>query len=201
VGHGARSRNQSQATRQSSSIQHLSIHLSQLTPAFRRFAWAHLGTLQVLEMNEALCDFCKPLFEGGVDGNEEDDSHNVLVVKREFLHHNSTRDLHDCAQAECLLCAAVWNSASRKLQVSWLTADSEVRFQVTHKWLHMKRERWELSIQAWSAPEEDSVECMFDLAGKHVVLQARVTKSTILGRLVLLLPEAENTTNRRNRQL
>jgi hypothetical protein len=154
-------------------------------------------------MNEALCDFCKPLFEGGVDGNDENDSVKVLVVKRELLHHKSTQDLHDCAQAECLLCAAVWNSVPRKLGASWLAADSEVReegrkdaahldtqvrFRVTFKWPRMERKSWQLSIKAWNAPEADYVECLFNLAGRFLVRPSTCQCHESM------LPEAENGT-------
>ncbi|KAH6649354.1 heterokaryon incompatibility protein-domain-containing protein [Chaetomium tenue] len=82
-------------------------------------------------MNEALCDLCKLLFEGGLEAkklniDEEWDDEEVWgLAKPARPHHGSVRDLVECGQTRCLLCAALWASvAEEEKKDLWLKPDS-----------------------------------------------------------------------------
>lgn len=77
-------------------------------------------------MNEALCDLCKPLFEGEVNIDEEwDDDQACELPKHARPHHASVRDLVECGQTQCLLCAALWASVvPEQDKDEWLKPDS-----------------------------------------------------------------------------
>ena len=128
-------------------------------------------------MNESLCDVCQAIFEGEVAGNGPDDPKDNLVVKRQHAHHRRAKDLRDCAQTNCLLCAALWNGTARGVQTSWLTSDEatigansqDVAASRTQIWLEVKlcwvvrRSRdCLLIIQPWSGTKSQGQSCHFE---------------------------------------
>jgi hypothetical protein len=69
-------------------------------------------------MNEALCDFCRPIFEVYVDRAEHD------LIRDWHGHHKRARDLRYCGETQCLLCAAIWSRTSREDKKMWLDMDT-----------------------------------------------------------------------------
>lgn len=75
-------------------------------------------------MNVTLCDFCKPLFEGKVLDEEQVKAQMQRPFEHARQHHDSVRDLVDCGQTRCLLCAALWASVlPQQTKNKWLEAD------------------------------------------------------------------------------
>ena len=74
-------------------------------------------------MNEALCKFCRSIFEGPV---APDASKTGLAIIR-FPHHRCLRELQLCAQAECLLCAGILDEVPEATQARWFAADEAAR--------------------------------------------------------------------------
>jgi hypothetical protein len=76
-------------------------------------------------MNKALCNLCKPLFEGEVNIDKEWDEDQAWgMPKHARPHHDSISELAECGQNRCLLCAALWTSiAQRQDKEKWFEPD------------------------------------------------------------------------------
>jgi hypothetical protein len=71
-------------------------------------------------MNEALCDYCRPLFEGEVHNYQNWCDYQAWEIpKLPRPHHGSIRDLVECAQTRCVLCSVIWASASSPNKDKW----------------------------------------------------------------------------------
>jgi hypothetical protein len=89
-------------------------------------------------MNEAFCDVCRPLFEGAAikaDDDKEYKEYDIVAITDPHRHHQLARDLRECAQTRCILCAAIWNSLERSQQNEWLKADTLVPESQAQLWL------------------------------------------------------------------
>lgn len=96
-------------------------------------------------MNEAFCDVCRPPFEGAAikaDWRQTDDGVcEILAVTNPHQHHQLARDLRECAQTRCILCAAIWNSMRKSQQRKWLKTDKLAPESQAQLWLEIALEK------------------------------------------------------------
>jgi hypothetical protein len=81
-------------------------------------------------MNDSLCGCCQQIFDNGdfdppVNWEDWDEYKRSSAVIADMPHHSSIEELRHCAEADCILCKALWLQFPPQFADIWLTEFAE----------------------------------------------------------------------------